>query len=72
MRKLYRKRAIKLTAYIPTDEEESTIAGFIEDALQCWGGQMHPDEPLFESLSVKSITIGNTKYICKGKGIENA
>jgi hypothetical protein len=31
---------------------------FIEDALETWGGQRHPDDPLFGSLknvSVKKI-----------------
>jgi hypothetical protein len=38
------------------------IAGFICDALETWGGQFHPDDELFNSLSVKSVTVGSQKF----------
>ena len=61
-KKLYQKRVIKITARIPTDEDPDVIAGFIVDALETWGGQLPPEEPLFQSLSVQSVTIADQCY----------
>lgn len=35
------------------------LAKFIFDALESAGGEHHPDDELFRSMSVKSITFGS-------------
>lgn len=48
---------------IPRSVDADDVAGFISDALESMGGCRHPEDPLFESLSIKSVTIGGVKYI---------
>ena len=58
-----RKQNIKISIICDVpDEEDAVIAGFIIDALERWGGQGHPDDPLFHSLSVKSVAMRGAKY----------
>jgi hypothetical protein len=38
------------------------VADFITDALETWGGQRHPEDPLFNSLSVKKVSVGRVRY----------
>jgi hypothetical protein len=42
---------------IPEGASRRDVKDFIIDALEGWGGQLHPDDPLFESLSVKSLVM---------------
>lgn len=35
---------------MPQGADKSTIAEFVVDALESWGGQLHPEDPLFGSL----------------------
>jgi hypothetical protein len=44
---------------MPTCALRSDLRIFVKDALETWGGQRHPDDPLFSSLgqvTVKSIS----------------
>jgi hypothetical protein len=41
----------------PPGAEIEDIAAFINDALSSWGGQFHPDDPLFFSLSISQVTV---------------
>jgi hypothetical protein len=47
-----------------TDEE---IALFVDEAVSTWGGQYHPNDPLFKSLDVSHIRIGDKVYIPGGE-----
>jgi hypothetical protein len=38
----------------------SELKGFIEDAVSTWGGQFHPDEPLFSSMKVERVMAHRT------------
>ena len=40
------------------DVTSTEIAAFVADALSTWGGQRHPEDPLFNSLDVRSVTVG--------------
>lgn len=33
------------------------VTAFVKDALECWGGQRHPDDWLFDSL--ESVVVKN-------------
>lgn len=44
----------------PSGASENDVAGFIIDALETWGGQRHPDDPLFSSLRIDGVTVGKT------------
>jgi hypothetical protein len=35
---------------MPKDVTNEDLAAFVIDALSSWGGQFHPDDPLFHSL----------------------
>jgi hypothetical protein len=41
---------IKIEYKIPPGSDRDSVAQFIADALECWGGQYHPEDPLFGSL----------------------
>ncbi|MCA1452178.1 hypothetical protein I6F35_02975 [Bradyrhizobium sp. BRP22] len=51
----------------PNGAEIDDIAAFIHDALTSWGGQFHPDDPLFHSLNVSRITVHGQEYFCAQK-----
>lgn len=36
---------------------------FVEEAVETWGGQFHPDDPLFSSMDVERILIHRTGRI---------
>lgn len=56
-----RKIIVRLGEW-PEDADDNEIAGFVESALSSWGGSCCPTDPLFESLDVISVQIGNTIY----------
>jgi len=45
--------------------EPDTMANHVADAVSCWGGQYHPDDPLF-SAHVRS------KATCRGVTMQDA
>lgn len=49
----------------PVGADVSEIATFIYDALSSWGGQFCPDDPLFNSLTIKEIIINGKKFKIK-------
>lgn len=51
---------LKLTK--PPGVDEQTLVDFITDALTSWGGQFHPDHPLFHSLPLEQVQVGSNKY----------
>ena len=55
-------RTITLRCKTPPDVPDEDIAGFIIDWLETGGGCRHPDDPLFDSLSVYSVKIRNKVY----------
>lgn len=59
-------RAIRIRAKVPPGIDDAELASFVADALESWGGQFHPDDPLFDSLNIQAVTIGGIKYV-KGK-----
>jgi hypothetical protein len=54
---------IELRADLPArGVDGQDLAAFIVDALETWGGQRHPDDELFQSMSIKSVKIGTVRY----------
>lgn len=51
----------------PVGTTREDIAEFVMDALSSWGGQFHPEDPLFESLrgKMKFMVVGHKKFICE-------
>jgi hypothetical protein len=35
---------------IPPGSDRASVAQFVSDALESWGGGFHPEDPLFHSL----------------------
>jgi hypothetical protein len=44
---------------IPYNVDEEIIIGFVYNAITSWGGQFRPEDPLFHSLDVKNISMGD-------------
>lgn len=58
-----RHKNIKITILCDCPKEEPyIIAGFICDALQSYGGGGDPNDPLFNSMSIKKVTIEGVDY----------
>jgi len=47
---------------IPARCDTEELVKYIFSALESMGGCRHPEDPFFESLSVKSITLGNVRH----------
>jgi len=41
---------------------EEDIMLFVQSALTSWGGQRHPDDPLFGSLTVHKVNVGKRAF----------
>jgi len=48
---------------LPNEVSLEDLATFISDALSSWGGGLHPDDPLFDSLDIKQVRIGHRVFI---------
>ncbi len=55
---------IKIEINPPPDTNRDDIAQFVIDALSSWGGQFHPDDPLFDSLRgrITDLVVGHKRY----------
>ena len=63
-------RTVRIIVRIPEDSNANDVVIFAVDALTSWGGQFHPDDPLFHSLRVKSISAGGFCYALSNDGRE--
>jgi hypothetical protein len=54
----------------PPGAEIEDIAEFIRDALTSWGGQFHPEDPLFHSLDVSRVTVHGKVFSYKPERTE--
>jgi hypothetical protein len=50
----------------PDGADIDDIAQFILDAVSSWGGQFHPEDPLFHSLHVTGLVVHGQKFDLKG------
>ena len=46
----------------PPGADREDIASFIHDALETWGGQLRPCDPMFHSLRLTKLTVGNKRF----------
>lgn len=46
----------------PDGASEEAVAEYVDDAVATWGGSLHPEDPLFSSLDVDSVTVGKTVF----------
>lgn len=56
---------IKIEIDAPPGTNRDDIADFVIDALSSWGGQFHPEDPLFCSLRgrMKKVVVGHKRYM---------
>ena len=58
---------IEIEYDMPEGTNREMIAAFVADALETWGGQFHPDDPLFGSLRghIRKLRVNRdfTKYV---------
>lgn len=59
---LHIRRSIRVMADVPLKVPREDIARFVIEALQAWGGGLDPEDPLFHSMSVKTIKIGRDQF----------
>jgi hypothetical protein len=45
------------------DVSDEELAAYVADAVQTWGGQRRPMDPLFYTTPVTSVVIGTTKFV---------
>lgn len=57
-----KKRSITITCDIPIYAEPEEVAEYIVNALGSWGGSLHPEDPMFDSIDVRSVKIGSMVY----------
>jgi hypothetical protein len=55
---------IKIEIVQPPGTDRDEIAEFVINAISNWGGQFHPDDPLFGSLRnrIKKVVVGHKRY----------
>ena len=56
-------RTVTITVYIPKDCDADDVVQFAADALTSWGGALNPEDPLFDSLKIKSVKTSEHIYI---------
>jgi hypothetical protein len=56
------KLQIIIRVVVPEEASEEAIAEFVADSLEWAGGCRHPEDPMFNSLKVLSVRIGQTIY----------
>lgn len=64
------RRSIKISADVPAGVSDDEIARFVTHALECWGGQFDPEDPLFRSLGVHWVSLAGVRYENDGKEIK--
>jgi len=57
-----RERVMYITINIPPAADIDETAQFCFDALTSWGGQFHPDDPLFNSVEVVRVHTNRRRY----------
>lgn len=55
-------RSMVINFAVPEFVADGDLAAFIVDALESWGGQYRPDDPLFQSLSINHIKLNGTQW----------
>ncbi len=52
-----------ITYDLPSPATDMEVAEYITAALECYGGGGHPEDPLFNSLSIKAVRVGSRVYL---------
>jgi hypothetical protein len=65
---------ISIEYTLPQGADKESVANFVVDALESWGGQFHPEDPLFGSLRghMKRIIVNHKDYSSLLTQMENA
>lgn len=55
---------ISIEYKLPQGSNKDDVAQFVIDALESWGGQFHPEDPLFGSLRghMTKIVVNHKDY----------
>lgn len=64
-------KTIKLIAKVPHNCSEEHLAAYVAIALRKWGAGSHPDDPLFDGIRVKQVSIAGNKYAPQESGGED-
>lgn len=56
MNKANNRRLFTVAVSMPADVTTREMADYIREAVKCWGGSFHPDDPLFH-LDKAQVTV---------------
>jgi hypothetical protein len=56
------RRRIVISVDAPPGATDEDLANYVCNAVETWGGSYHSDDPLFDGVKVRFITIRNTRY----------
>lgn len=54
---------ITIVGTVETDVGMRDLKAFAEDAISTWGGQLHPDDPLFSSVDVAHTSVARVARV---------
>lgn len=53
---------VEIKCDVPQGADDEDVAQFVKEALETWGGQRPPSDPLFRSLRVHRVSVGSQKF----------
>lgn len=56
------RRRIIISADVPAELDDAYLASYISEALRIWGGHFAPDDPEFDGVQCRAITIRGTTF----------
>jgi hypothetical protein len=66
---------ITIVADVPDDAGHGTLSSWVCDALDSYGGSLHPEHPLFKGINIKSVKTRVPRELqeqpISGKGLSN-
>ena len=56
-------KRIKMTidVHVPEEVDIRNVVEYVKDAVDSWGGQFHPEDPLFEDKRCRIISVKEMK-----------
>lgn len=64
-------RILHIKVVVPRGVTLDEMAEFATSALGHWGGQFHPDDPLFPGVPIKAMFTSGTEYVFNEDGTLN-
>jgi hypothetical protein len=56
------RRRIIISADVPPEINDHNLADYLIEAIEYWGGQYHPDDPLFYGVNIRTVSMRKVQY----------